>query len=53
MKISKYFSSNSSVILLLFIIVVLLSVFYEIPTIEYASNCDGNINLLQIQNLRK
>ena len=53
MKFSKICNCNLSVILLLFLIVLLLSVFYEIPTIEYACNCNGEMNILQIKNLRK
>ena len=53
MKLSKNCDCNLSVISMLFIIVVLLSIFYEIPTIEYASNTDGQINVFQIHNLRK
>lgn len=46
-------SSNISIIFILFFIVVTLSVFFEIPTIEYANQQNGEISILQIDNLRK
>ncbi len=50
MKNNFLFSNNFCVIVLLFLIVTLLSIFYEIPTIEYA--CNSN-NILNIEQLNK
>ena len=51
MKIfSKFISENNFIILLLFVITCLLSVFYEIPTIEYGFNNNNLLNIKQINS---
>ena len=51
MKIfSKLMNENNFIILLLFVITCLLSVFYEIPTIEYGFNNDILLNIKQINS---
>ena len=51
MKIfSKFLSENNFIILLLFVITCLLSVFYEIPTIEYGFNNNNLLNIKQINS---
>ena len=49
MNKNSIFSSNSCIIFLLFLIVTLLSVFYEIPTIEYGCNCGNILNIEQLK----
>ena len=51
MKIfSKFLSENNFIILLLFVITCLLSIFYEIPTIEYGFNNNNLLNIKQINS---
>lgn len=47
---SKLLTENNFIILLLFVITCLLSVFYEIPTIEYGFNNDILLNIKQINS---
>ena len=46
-------SENMTIVFILFMIVVLLSVYFELPTIEYANQWEGEYSILQINNLRK
>ena len=47
-------SENMTIIFLLFLIVVLLSLYFDLPTVEYVNQLwDGEVSILQINNLRK